>query len=220
MLKKEIEKRVEEAQEKNTAFKVYSESDVFVSAGKEQFSVLDYWRFEFSNLVSLPSFYSIAEFLVAKAIGNTKAENSGYWTAYDMSYKNQRVEIKSSVYVHPWNKTRVSEVRSFSIEPTKNSYWSSEDKGYERQNDLYVFCLNTNKEIDKVDPLNIDFWEFYVVPTFVINEYANPMQKSISYRVVKRLSGGGVSYSGLKDKIDEAVDIIKSHYNEVEGKKL
>lgn len=72
----------------------------------------------------------------------------------------------------------------------------------------------------KSDPLNIDFWEVYVVPTFVINEYANPMQKSISYRVVKKLAGGGVPYSGLKDKIDEAVDIIKSHYNEVEGKKL
>lgn len=35
------------------------------------------------------------------------------------------------------------------------------------------------------------------------------MQKSISYRVVKRLAEGGVPYLGLKDKIDEAVDIIK-----------
>lgn len=205
----EIEKRVAETREKNTAYRSYDGSDSFVFEGKEVFSVLDFWKYMYSNLNTIVS--DLGEFFVAKALGIEKAENTDYWTAYDMSYKNQRIEVKSTQYVHPWNKTRVSKTRTFSIEPTRNSYWEAEGTAeYTRQNDVYVFCINQNQDINNHDPLNIDSWEFFVVPTFKINSYAGERQKKISLNVVKRLSGGGVSFSGLRQKVDETIDYIKN----------
>ncbi len=206
--KEEIEKRVARTREKNTAYRSYDGSDAFISEGKEVFSVLDFWKYQFSNLNSFGP--ELAEFFVARALGIKKAENTDYWTAYDMSYKNQRIEVKSTQYVHAWNKTRVSRERTFSIEPTKNSYWGDKSAiKYERQNDLYIFGINQNQSIENHDPLNIDNWEFYVVPTYRINSYAGERQKTISLNVVKRLSGGGVSFSELRHKVDEVIEDIK-----------
>ncbi len=207
----EIERKIEETRIKNTAYKSYYEDDQFEFDGREMFSVLDFWRYQYSNIGALGG--ELAEFFVARALGINKAENLDYWTAYDISYRYKRIEVKSTQYVHAWNKTRVSEQRSFSIEPTRNAYWSYQkgnQKEYERQNDLYVFCLNQNKDITKNDPLCIDDWVFYIVPTYKINEYANERQKTISLNVVKRLSSMEVKFGELKDDIDQIIDEINS----------
>ncbi len=207
----DLERCVEDTRLKNTAYKSYSESDKFVFENATMFSVLDFWRYQYSNIGAFGG--ELAEFFVARALGITKAENVNYWTAYDMSYRRKRVEVKSTQYVHAWNKKRVSEQRSFSIEPSRNAYWSNKEaaeKKYERQNDLYVFCLNKNKNIDKNNPLCLDDWVFYVVPTFRINEYANERQKTISLQVVKRLSKSEVKFNHLKEEIDKAIEEINA----------
>ena len=156
----------------------------------------------------------IAEFLVAKALGIEKAENVAYWTAYDISYREMRIEIKATEYVHAWNRKKVSKIRTFSIAPSNNWYWGQKgERKLSRQNDLYVFCLNTNQEVQNPQPLNLDFWEFYIVPTSMVNEYAvksnNPDQKKISLNVVKRMAGEAVRWDNLRKRIDEVIDQIK-----------
>ena len=153
---------------------------------------------------------------------NDKAENVSYWTGYDLSYRAKRIEVKASSYVLPWNRKRVSQIRTFSIAPSNNLYWNgmaeSNEKKLSRQSDIYVFCLHTNQDIESVDPLVLDYWEFYVVPTFVIDErcerIGNPDQKKISLNVVKRLSKGSVSWSGLRQRVDDVVDIVNRHLDE------
>ena len=41
---------------------------------------------------------------------------------------------------------------------------------FERQNDIYVFCLLFGNTREEVNPLNLNNWEFYIVPTSVIYE--------------------------------------------------
>lgn len=79
---------------------------------------------------------------------------------------------------------------------------------------VYVFCLNTNKDIGKRNALTVDDWVFYVVPTFVVDGYCKetPAQKKISLNVVKRLVKEEVSYDRLREAVDEAIVLSDSYY--------
>ncbi len=207
----ELEEEIARNRAENTSYRNYREDEYFVFSGAPVFSVLDFWRYCYGELAGQSPV--IAEFLVAKALGIEKAENVTYWTAYDMSYRGMRVEVKATEYVHAWNKKRVSNVRTFSIAPSNNWHWGAKGgRKLSRQNDLYVFCLNTNREVQNAQPLDLDFWEFYVVATEKINQhteyYGNPDQKKISLNVVKYLSGAAVKWDGLKAKVDEVIDNI------------
>lgn len=208
-----LEQLTEQKRIQNTQYHAYTEDEMFHLHGSEIFSVLDFWRYKYSQLSGMAG--EIAEFLVARALGISKAENSDYWTAYDMSYRNKRIEVKATQYVHPWNRKRISTVRSFSIEPSHNSYWGT-GAGSSRQSDVYVFCLDTNKDISHVDPLDLDAWEFYVIPTFRIDHYAqkngNPNQKKITLSVVRRLCTMPNSYDDLKQSIDSAIQESDQYY--------
>ena len=209
----DLTKAVEDLCIRNTQGKQYTGEDCFRAEGNPVFSVLDFWQFMYSQLDSLSG--DLAEFIVAQALGVKKAENSDYWSAYDMSYRGRRIEVKETRYIHPWNKKRVSQVRTFSIAPTNNEYWSgtlklNSGKKLSRQSDVYVFCLNTNQDFDNQDPLDLDHWEFYIVPTFRINEYTekikNPDQKKISLGVVRRLAGCAVKYNDICSRVEEAIE--------------
>lgn len=214
---KALEEDVARRKEKNTNYKAYTHNDKFTFNGQECFPVLDYWQYAYSQLEADGA--NIAEFLVAKALGINKAENVNYWTAYDMSYKNKRVEVKASRYIHPWN-TKISKVRTFSIEPSNNAYWGNGDDGVSkgkvvsRQSEIYVFCLNDNKDLNDRNPLRIDDWKFYVVPTYAINLYCkdNPRQKKISLGVVKRLAGKESYFSDLRSCVDKAIEQSDAYY--------
>ena len=218
-----MEEAVLRLREKNTSYRVYTENDIFTMAGEPAFSVLEYWRFMFSQLNNQHE--TIAEYLVNRALGAEKAENVSSWTGYDLSYRAKRIEVKASSYIHTWNRKRVSQTRTFSIAPSSNLYWygqrERDGKTQSRQSEIYIFCLNTNQDIENVDPLNLDYWEFYVVPTFVIDarcdRIGNPDQKKISLSVVKRLSQGCVGWTGLRERVDAAIDMVDKHIEELDG---
>lgn len=217
---KALEEDVAQRKVKLTAYHSYAPEEKFQHNGEALFSVLDFWQYAYSQLEGLGD--TLAEFLVAKALCVEKAENVNYWTAYDMAYRNKRIEVKATRYVHPWN-THISKVRTFSIEPTNNSYWGNSKDGVNggrklsRQSEVYVFCLNGNMDIHNSDPLRVDDWMFYVVPTFEINNYCkdNPNQKKISLNVVKRLAKGGVAFDMLKNAVDAAINSSDKYYEDL-----
>ena len=217
---KTLEQIVSQKKEALTAYHAYSPNEMFAHKGEALFSVLDFWQYAYSQLEGLGD--TLAEFFVAKALGIEKAENVNYWTAYDMAYRNKRIEVKATRYVHPWN-THISKVRTFSIEPTNNSYWGNSEDGVSngkklsRQSEVYVFCLNSNMDIENSDPLKVDDWVFFVIPTFEINNYCkdNPEQKKISLNVVRRMANGGVAFDELKNAVDAAIDRSDKYYEEI-----
>lgn len=110
--------------------------------------------------------------MVEKALGIDMAQNTDCWTLYDVLYRDYRIEVKQTGYYHPWNEnSKISKIRRFGITKANSSYESNETVNkFERQNDIYVFCLNIGETRVDFNPMNVDNWEFYIVPTKVINE--------------------------------------------------
>lgn len=181
--------------------------------GEEEFSfngkatgmtMLEFWRWHYSEIFDLQE--KIAEFIVARALGLNEADNVGSWTLYDIDYRNTRIEIKETSYVHAWqtDEEEKSERRSFGITKAHSKYGDSSSE-LARQNDIYVFCLNTGMTRAESNPLQLEHWEFYIVPTEVINEECGD-GKSISLSRVRKMTNA-VDYSQIKSVIDEIIDI-------------
>ncbi len=173
-----------------------------------ELDMLDFWQFQFSNIYTLQD--SIAEYIVGKALGLTKAQNTDYWTLFDIPYRNKRIEVKETSYYHPWNEGgKVSMQRTFGITKANSSYENNnEENRFERQNDIYVFCLNTGDTKDASYPLNLNNWEFYIVPTSVINKHCEN-NKTIGLGRIRSLGYQAIQYDKIKDEIDRLIDEIK-----------
>ena len=83
-----------------------------LKTGQEQFtnhgspigvSVLDFWRFSYSELNSDPR-DDIAEYLVSLALGITEPYNKRDWTLFDIDYNGRPIEVKSTSYFQTWRK--------------------------------------------------------------------------------------------------------------------
>ena len=75
---------------------------------------------------------------------------------------------------------------------------------------IYVFCLNTGETRDESNPLNLENWEFYVIPTDTINKECGE-SKTISLSKVRALVEK-VYYSQLKEAVDKVIDEIKKDF--------
>ena len=150
----------------------------------------------------------IAEFLVGKALGLEEPCNRDGWTLWDIDYRGKRIEIKETSYYHSWQEKiaqgRISQQRTFGITPAYTKYKDSTTV-LERQNDIYVFCLNIGNSEEESNPLEMSNWEFYVVPTVVINANCTTAQKSISLGKVRKLAPM-TRYQDLKSVIDSICD--------------
>ena len=182
-----------------------NENEKFVFEDKElEFGILDFWKYKYSNIWNMQEY--IAEFLIEKALGLEKSQNTDSWTLYDINYRNKRIEIKETSYYHPWNENgKISNQRVFGITMANSSYENTEiENKFERQNDLYVFCLNTGKTKEEANPMNIKNWEFYIVPTKIINDICGT-NKTISLNKVKNIAEQ-IDYFEIKKYIDNLID--------------
>ena len=171
--------------------------------------MLDFWQFHFSNIWDLQE--HIAEFLVAKALKIEKPYNRSGWTPFDILYKEKRIEVKESGYFYSWQKEgKTSNRRTFGIPQTytrdkDGNLVLNSDGTYkkERQDDVYVFCLNKGKTKEESHPLELANWEFYVVSTKVINEVCGT-NKTISLSKVQKLSRC-ITFEHLQEEIDKSI---------------
>jgi hypothetical protein len=172
-------------------------------------TMLDFWKYQYSNIYDMQEY--IAEFIVGKALGIDEPMNRDGWTLWDIDYQGKRIEVKQTSYYHSWQEKiangKISQQRTFSITPAFTRYKDS-TTSYERQNDIYVFCLNIGTNEEESYPLDMANWEFYVVPTSVINENCTPAQKSISLGKVRKLAPL-TKYEELKNVIDSICEAIK-----------
>ena len=76
-----------------------------------------------------------------------------------------------------------------------------------RQADIYVFCLLKHTVQETIDPLDVAQWEYYVMPTSVLDDKVGG-QKQISLQALKKLDPLQVSYEDLSSCIGQlAVEI-------------
>lgn len=177
-------------------------SEIFEFAGQPVgFYVIDFWRFQFSNIWDIQD--QIAEFIVAKALGQTEPYNKNGWTLWDINYRGQRIEVKETAYYHSWrNDGKVSSQRTFSITKAYTMYKNSKTES-KRQSDIYVFCLNTGETKESSNPLILDNWRFWVVPTETINRACGD-HKTISLGRLRKLtsSKNGIGYNEIRSAVD------------------
>ena len=179
-------------------------NEAFTYHGEEtDMTILEYWRWLYSELFDLQS--SIAEYIVAKALGLKKAYNVGDWTLFDIEYRSTRIEVKETSYVHAWqtDEEPKSKTRAFGINKAHDTYQDSTSELH-RQNDIYVFCLNTGETRKTANPLQLEHWEFYIVPTSLINEKCGDAN-SISLSRLRKMTPV-VPYPEIKANIDAIID--------------
>jgi len=153
------------------------------------FSLLDFWKWSVSDILSNATRGILAEFIVAKGLSADIAKVRNEWDAFDLiTPEGIKIEVKSSAYLQSWEQSDYSKI-SFSIKAAKPWDWAI-DKRSElaiRSADFYVFCLLNHKDKSTVNPLNLNQWEFYVVSTEELNNYTRS-QYSITLNSLKKLT--------------------------------
>lgn len=174
------------------------------------YSLLDFWQWSASDLLSNALRGRFAEFLVGSALGLDVKQLRKEWDAFDLITKDGvKIEVKSAAYIQSWSQLDFSKI-SFSIRPTRAYEYETSKYSTEviRQADVYVFCLLNHKDQNTVDPLKAEHWEFYVLPTHVLNAYPrssssitlNSLRKLTEALSFDRLQQGVIDAASLSDK--------------------
>lgn len=173
--------------------------------GEKVGSLIDFWRWAYSDLVSNAERGILAEYIVSCALGINQTVRIP-WNKYDLlTQDNVSVEVKTSGYLQAWEQKNLSKI-VFGIRPTYG--WDSSTNEYaaeqKRQADVYVFCVHNHKEQETIDPLALSQWDFYVLATHTINEKFRG-QKTVSLSALKEAGAKHCEYSNLKSKISQIV---------------
>jgi hypothetical protein len=156
------------------------EEKFYSSSGDSNVRLLDFWQWVASDLLSNATRGKLAEFLVATDLGIADHVRSE-WDPYDLTAPDgTRLEIKTSAYLQSWHQDKYSTI-SFDIKPSIK--WNPMTNKFEgepaRQSDFYIFCLLHHKDKQTVNPLDLDQWTFYILPTETLNQTL-PEQKRIT----------------------------------------
>lgn len=163
-------------------------------------TLLDFWKWGFSDILTNSLRGIFAEFLVGAAIGALN-QSRIEWDAFDLQYKDKKVEVKSAAYIQSWYNGTPSKI-SFNIGHKKEYNYETNTYSQDaaRNADIYVFCLLKEKNPDLVDPLDTSQWEFYIVLTKTLNSQF-PNQKTIALSSLKKVTAP-ILYGDLRSAFD------------------
>lgn len=169
------------------------------------FDLLGFWQWSASDLVDNVTRGVLAEYIVALDLGIADPGTRVTWDPYDLvTPEGIRVEVKSAAYIQSWEQRRHSAI-SFGI--GRHSAWNARTNTYsepDRHADVYVFAVLHHRDQTTLDPINLDQWIFYVLPTVVLNEQV-PEQSQISLTTLSRLNPFEVRFGEIGNVIREAV---------------
>jgi hypothetical protein len=175
----------------------------FVLDNKQtNYTLINFWQWLGSDLTNNAFRGMLAEFIVACDLGLDYGIRTE-WDAYDLITKEGiKVEVKSAAYLQSWQQTKLSKIE-FSICPT--NAWDSDSGIYnsekKRQADVYVFALLKHLEKLTLNPLDLDQWEFYVLPTIDLNEKI-PIQRKIGLNSLIKLKPVQVKFGEINKAIN------------------
>lgn len=161
----------------------------------------DFWSWACSDLANNTMRGVLAEYLVATALGAAAGTRTEWDTVDIRTSEGWRVEVKSTAYLQSWAQSRPWKVE-FGIAPASGWDAPSGAASVEarRRSDAYVFCLLHHQDKQSLDPLDLDQWTFYVLPTRVLDERC-PHQKRIRLSSLERLSPVKTDFIGLPQAV-------------------
>ena len=180
---------------RNKSAKILTGSEPFISENGDSIAkVSDFWRWSGSNLLDNTYRGMLAEFLIARALELDSIARAE-WGLYDLLYVETKIEVKSSAYIQSWEQTQLYSPRFDIHTPITGK----------RPSDVYVFCLLNEKNRDKINPLDLNQWDFYIAKTSVIDDTFDN-QKSVALSVVEPICIR-TKFNGIKQAIDLTVGI-------------
>ena len=170
------------------------------SIGGNTRTALDFWRWGYSDLVQNVNRGILAEYIVAWALDlDNKPRNP--WEPCDLITKDgKRIEVKSTGYLQSWDYGTKPNPR-FVIRERQR--WT--DKGLEKDAeynaDVYVLTYHKQQDRDKLDPMNLEQWDFWI---FSKDDIINLLKgrKSISIAQLQKEGYKPIPIINLKKKVE------------------
>ena len=176
-------------------------------------TLLHFWQWMGSDLMSNTLRGALGEYLVALAVGAADTMNGVQeeWAPYDVhSPDGVKIEVKTSAYIQTWHQSALNPPR-FGIAP--RMAWDAATNSWtiakQRWADVYAFCLHHHQDQTTVNPLDLSQWTFYVLPTATLDQTVGG-QQSIGISGLQRIGAQTASYDDLRSAIVAAYNIGKS----------
>jgi hypothetical protein len=168
-------------------------------------TVLDFWAWALGDLRLNANRGLLAQFLVAKALGDARERDDG-WGNFDvLTTEGIKVEVKSSGYLQSWKQTKLSTIVFSGLNARS---WDA-DTGYspkaEFRADVYVFAVHTCQDPSIYDPLQVSDWDFYVLPAATVK---NLDQRSIRLSRLQSLASPPTTWAGLQQAVLDTVRLM------------
>jgi len=151
-------------------------NEQFRNIGDKKFSVLEFWRYGFSNLNSNVLRGALAEFIVENALRSSdEIDVRNPWGDSDVIAPNEKkIEVKCCSYIQDWDQNDFSRVVWSGLR-AKSLYWSSAVSEYPRadadyKSDIYVLALFKHQDPATLDILDMNQWCFWVLTRDRIKE--------------------------------------------------
>jgi hypothetical protein len=176
-------------------------------------SVQDFWAWGFSDVLTNISRAVFAEWIVGSAIDAVGGVRP-VWAYYDLDYAGAKIEVKSMAHLQNWKRPQRVQ-NSFNIKatgadfpveeglapgPDTQYYYDAEKK---RRADIYVFAVYAERDPARLDPLNIEAWEFLVLSTPELERHFGS-QDSVALSRIEAVTQA-VRYADLKAHVDKAL---------------
>lgn len=180
--------------------------DFILNGSISGFKLIDFWSWAYSDFVNNTTRGVMAEFLVAAALGINLRKPRDAWAKFDINYRDVGVEVKSASYHQRWYQKRMSNI-NFNVPATRawDEKTNIQDTESKRQAFMYVLCLLSEKDRERVNPLIIDQWKFWIVPT-IFFDTRQRSQHSITYNSLVSEVGNPVSFNEIKSLADSLID--------------
>lgn len=171
-------------------------------------TLIDFWRWSMSDLVNNTMRGVLAEYIVATALGIPTDGTREAWASHDLKTPGGlKIEVKSAAYVQSWFQLRLSTIQ---FKVTKRKPWDADTGEMQtektRFSHIYVFAVLAHRNKESINPLDLDQWEFYVLPTQALDRRIRS-QHSITLPSLNSLTKP-VSFIHLKDTVEQ---IIREH---------
>jgi hypothetical protein len=172
--------------------------------GLEGTTVLDFWQWMGSDLLSNALRGVLAEFLVAKALGAVTLPRLE-WDAADVMYRGHPIEVKSAAYLQSWPQKKPSTIQ---FDVARKRSWHALTNTYDteasRSADAYVFCLFAEQDHQCANVLDVRQWRFWVAATRELDRVLGG-QKTVGLKRIEKLLAE-TTHAELPAMVDGALD--------------
>lgn len=171
----------------------------------ENVTILDFWKWAFSNLQMNNVRGIFAEWLVAKLLC-IPLDIRDSWQEWDLiTPSGVKIEVKTSAYLQSWEQVKPSRIVFNGLKGRKLYSSTSKYAHTATYNaDMYVFCVQIEKDPVKWNALDIDQWKFYLLSK---EEMERLNQKSISLNPLTKICPA-MTAGEFQVKATEMIDTI------------